>query len=65
MPAALLTDLHHEKAILLVEDSKVQKLARERVLFKAGYLVLFAGGVLRESQGRNEVETHRPLVARQ
>ena len=32
-----------KKTILLVEDSKVQKLACERVLFKAGYLVLFAG----------------------
>src|ERR1700686_4278389 len=32
-----------EKTILLVEDSKVQKLANERILFKAGYLVLFAG----------------------
>jgi two-component system, OmpR family, response regulator len=32
-----------KKTILLVEDSKVQKLACERVLFKAGYLMLFAG----------------------
>jgi|ERR1700674_2287281 len=32
-----------KKTILLVEDSKVQKLASERILFKAGYLVLFAG----------------------
>ena len=32
-----------KKTILLVEDSKVQKLANERILFKAGYLVLFAG----------------------
>ena len=32
-----------KKTILLVEDSNVQKLASERVLFKAGYLVLLAG----------------------
>ena len=32
-----------KKTILLVEDSKVQKLALERILFKAGYLVLLAG----------------------
>jgi rsbT co-antagonist protein RsbR len=32
-----------KKTILLVEDSKVQKLACERILFKAGYLVLLAG----------------------
>jgi CheY-like chemotaxis protein len=32
-----------KKTILLVEDSKVQKLAGERILFKAGYLVLLAG----------------------
>jgi CheY-like chemotaxis protein len=32
-----------KKTILLVEDSKVQKLAVERILFKAGYLVLLAG----------------------
>ncbi len=31
-----------KKTILLVEDSKVQKLASERILLKAGYLVLFA-----------------------
>jgi CheY-like chemotaxis protein len=31
-----------KKTILLVEDSKVQKLALERILFKAGYLVLLA-----------------------
>ncbi len=31
-----------KKTILLVEDSKVQKLAGERILLKAGYLVLFA-----------------------
>jgi len=32
-----------KKTILLVEDSKVQKLAGERILLKAGYLVLLAG----------------------
>jgi len=32
-----------KKTILLVEDSKVQKLAAERILLKAGYLVLLAG----------------------
>jgi len=32
-----------KKTILLVEDSKVQKLAGEMVLLKAGYLVLLAG----------------------
>jgi CheY-like chemotaxis protein len=32
-----------KKTILLVEDSKVQKLAVERILFQAGYLVLLAG----------------------
>lgn len=32
-----------KKTILLVEDSKVQKLASARILLKAGYLVLFAG----------------------
>ena len=32
-----------KKTILLVEDSKVQKLAIEGILFKAGYLVLLAG----------------------
>jgi CheY-like chemotaxis protein len=32
-----------KKTILLVEDSKVQKLAVERILFKVGYLVLLAG----------------------
>jgi twitching motility two-component system response regulator PilH len=31
-----------KKTILLVEDSKIQKLASERILLKAGYLVLFA-----------------------
>jgi CheY-like chemotaxis protein len=31
-----------KKTILLVEDSKVQKLAIEGILFKAGYLVLLA-----------------------
>ena len=31
-----------KKTILLVEDSKVQKLAVERILFKAGYLLLLA-----------------------
>jgi CheY-like chemotaxis protein len=31
-----------KKTILLVEDSKFQKLASERILLKAGYLVLFA-----------------------
>jgi two-component system, cell cycle response regulator DivK len=31
-----------KKTILLVEDSKVQKLASERILHRAGYLVLFA-----------------------
>ena len=33
-----------KKTILLVEDSKVQKLAVERILFQAGYLVLLAAG---------------------
>ena len=32
-----------KKTILLIEDSKVQKLAGERMLLKAGYLVLTAG----------------------
>jgi CheY-like chemotaxis protein len=32
-----------KKTILLVEGSKVQKRASERILLKAGYLVLFAG----------------------
>jgi CheY-like chemotaxis protein len=32
-----------QKVVLLVEDSKVQKLANERILHKAGYLVLGAG----------------------
>ncbi len=31
-----------KKTILLVEDSKVQKVAGERILFNAGYLVLLA-----------------------
>jgi CheY-like chemotaxis protein len=31
-----------KKTILLVEDSKVQKLATERILHRAGYLLLFA-----------------------
>ncbi len=31
-----------KKTILLVEDSKVQKLASERILLKAGYLLLLA-----------------------
>jgi CheY-like chemotaxis protein len=31
-----------KKTILLVEDSKLQKVASERILLKAGYLVLFA-----------------------
>jgi CheY-like chemotaxis protein len=31
-----------KKTILLVEDSKVQKLASEKILHKAGYLLLFA-----------------------
>jgi CheY-like chemotaxis protein len=31
-----------KKTILLVEDSKVQKLASERILLRAGHLVLFA-----------------------
>lgn len=31
-----------KKTILLVEDSKVQKLAGEKILHKAGYLLLFA-----------------------
>ena len=31
-----------KKTILLVEDSKFQKLASEKILLKAGYLVLFA-----------------------
>jgi CheY-like chemotaxis protein len=32
-----------KKTILLVEDSKVQKLAGEKLLHRAGYLVLLAG----------------------
>lgn len=32
-----------KNTILLVEDSKVQKLAGEKILLKAGYLVLLAG----------------------
>jgi len=32
-----------KKTLLLVEDSKVQKLATGRLLLRAGYLVLFAG----------------------
>jgi two-component system, cell cycle response regulator DivK len=35
-------DTRMKKTILLVEDSKVQKLASERILHRAGYLVLFA-----------------------
>jgi DNA-binding NtrC family response regulator len=31
-----------KKTILLVEDSKVQKLAGEKLLHRAGYLVLLA-----------------------
>src|SRR5947199_4349217 len=31
-----------KKTILLVEDSKIQKLACEKILHKAGYLLLFA-----------------------
>jgi DNA-binding response OmpR family regulator len=31
-----------KQTILLVEDSKLQKLACERVLYRAGYLVLYA-----------------------
>src|SRR5258706_10589157 len=31
-----------KKTLLLVEDSKVQKLAGERILLRAGYLVLLA-----------------------
>jgi hypothetical protein len=31
-----------KKTLLLVEDSKVQKLATGRVLLRAGYLVLYA-----------------------
>ena len=31
-----------KKTILLVEDSKLQKLVSERILLKAGYLVLYA-----------------------
>lgn len=35
-------DTRMKKTILLVEDSKMQKLASERILHRAGYLVLFA-----------------------
>lgn len=35
-------DTRMKKTILLVEDSKVQKLASESILHRAGYLVLFA-----------------------
>ena len=43
LPAAPITELTMKKTILLVEDSRVQKLAAEIVLLKAGYLVLLAG----------------------
>jgi CheY-like chemotaxis protein len=45
-----------KKTLLLVEDSKVQKLAGERILLRAGYLVLLASSgeeglsLARESQ---------------
>jgi twitching motility two-component system response regulator PilH len=39
---AEILDLIMKKTILLVEDSKVQKLATERFLLKPGYLVLLA-----------------------
>ena len=42
MPGAERTDLDVKKTILLVEDSKVQKRAIEKILLKAGYLVLLA-----------------------
>jgi CheY-like chemotaxis protein len=37
------TDVPMKKTILLVEDSKVQKRAIEKILIGANYLVLFAG----------------------
>lgn len=39
---APLAAFNMKKTILLVEDSKIQKLAGEKILLKAGYLVLFA-----------------------
>lgn len=34
---------HQQKTVLLVEDSKLQRLANERTLLRAGYAVLNAG----------------------